>query len=125
MRSFQAIMEEYGADYQNTLDRFLGKKSFYLKMLGMLPEDKNMQRLEEALSKGDLGGAFDAAHTMKGVAGNLGLAPLYDAICAIVEPLRIRESSEDYPALCRGIKEELLRAQQLYEQLKEAAERDG
>ena len=125
MRSFQAIMEEYGADYQNTLDRFLGKKSFYLKMLGMLPEDKNMQRLEEALSKGDLGGAFDAAHTMKGVAGNLGLAPLYDAICAIVEPLRIRESREDYPALCREIKEELLRAQQLYEQLKEAAERDG
>ena len=32
--------------------------------------------------------AFEAAHTLKGVTGNMGLTPLYDAVCTIVEPLR-------------------------------------
>ena len=30
----------------------------------------------------DLDGAFEAAHTLKGVAGNLGLTPLYRSVCA-------------------------------------------
>ncbi len=121
MQNFKEILENYGADYQSTMARFLGKESFYLKMLGMLPDDKNLFKLERSLSLGDLGGAFEAAHTLKGVAGNLGLAPLYRATCQIVEPLRAREQREDYPKMYQAVESEFLKAQRLYERLCSAA----
>ncbi len=37
--------------------------------------------------------AFDQAHTLKGVAGNMGLTPLFTVICNIVEPLRAHQYS--------------------------------
>ena len=39
---------------------------------------------------------MDYSITMERFEGNLGLAPLYDAICAIVEPLRTQEERDEY-----------------------------
>ena len=96
MENFQTIFAAYGADYDVTLRRFLGNESMYLRLLGLLPGDGNLEKLGAALDAGDLDRAFEAAHTLKGVAGNLGLAPFYEAVCAIVEPLRGREEGFDY-----------------------------
>ena len=48
----------------------------------------------KALEAKDLKEAFEAAHALKGVAGNLALDPLYDAVCEIVEPLRAGEDKD-------------------------------
>ena len=65
----------------------------------MLFQDENMQKLGAALANRDYTAAFEAAHTLKGVVGNMGLTPLYEAVCVIVEPLRSRECRDDYAAL--------------------------
>ena len=117
MPDFKEIFESYGADYTQTMERFLGSESFYLRMLGMLPDDESCVQLGRALDGGDLEDAFRAAHTLKGVAGNLGLKPLYEAVCRIVEPLRRGEASEGYGAMYRTVREEVQRAEQLYRDL--------
>ncbi|MCD2491590.1 Hpt domain-containing protein [Lacrimispora sp. NSJ-141] len=124
MENFKLIFESYGGDYETTMDRFMGKEELYLKILNMLSRDDNMQKLEDALQKGNLPDAFDAAHTLKGVAGNLGLAPLFEAVCRIVEPLRIREPREDYPVLFQEIQSEFQKAEQLRAALVRCREED-
>ncbi len=110
MQSFREALEAYGADYDETLRRFVGNEGFYLKILGKLPQDKSLQRLGSALENGNFTDAFEAAHTLKGVAGNLGLTPLYQAVCVIVEPLRLGEKRSDYQELYRTIELEFERA---------------
>lgn len=119
MSNFQAILEAYGADYAKTMERFMGNEAFYMRMLMMLSRDENLQLLGTALENGDLTAAFEAAHTLKGVAGNLGLTPLYDAVCKIVEPLRKREDGCDYSARYRTIQDEFRKAEQLRQNLAE------
>ena len=118
MGNFRAAFEAYGADYDGTMRRFLGNEAMYLRVLGMLPRDGSVNRLGDALESGDLGGAFEAAHSLKGVARNLGLDPLYKAACAVVEPLRLREERNDYPELYRAVRKEFERAGLFLEALK-------
>ncbi len=118
MQSFQSCFEDYGADYQATMERFLGNSAMYLKILEMLFLDDNLEKLADSIEKNNLTDAFAAAHTLKGVAGNLGLTPLYHAVCAIVEPLRAGEPREDYPAMCETIRSEFQRAASFHAALK-------
>ncbi len=80
-------------------------------------QDKNFQKLEDALTMGDLDAAFDAAHTLKGVSGSLGLTSLYDRVCEIVEPLRRKDPEADYRALHQAIQQESLRLETLSRQM--------
>lgn len=78
----------YGADMDGALERFVGDEALYADCFGLFLKDPSFAALDAALASGDYAAAFDAAHTLKGVAGNLGLTPLYDAVCSLVEPLR-------------------------------------
>ncbi len=118
MGEFRQIFEEYGADYQNTMTRFMGNEKMYMKFLDMLFKDDNLQKLGDAIASGNIDSAFEAAHTLKGVVGNMGLKPLFDAVCAIVEPLRLKEERCDYPEMYGVIKNEFQNAERLREQLK-------
>ena len=113
MRSLKEQFEAYGGDYEATMARFMHNEAMYRKFLGMFFQDQNLHRLGEALEAGDLRGAFEAAHTLKGVVGNMGLAPLYRAVCAMVEPLRAGDPGQDYQALYRTVLAEYDRAEAL------------
>ena len=119
MRTFKEIFEEYGADYQKTIARFMGNDKMYMKFLGMLFQDPSMEKLGQALKDKDYGEAFTAAHTLKGVTANMGLTPLFDRVCAIVEPLRLGEAREDYPDMYREIEDEFHRVEGLRDELSE------
>lgn len=116
--TFQESLEAYGADCAGILQRFMGDEAMYRRILGLLFQDGNLKKLGAALDAGDLTSAFEAAHTLKGVAGNLGLTPLYGAVCAIVEPLRRRDAECGYAALYRAVQEEFRRVEALWEELK-------
>lgn len=117
MSEFKTLFEEYGANYEVTMNRFLHNEAMYLRLLNKLPADPNLQRLEKALDRADLPDAFEAAHTLKGVAGNLGLTPLFDAASAIVEPLRAGKVL-DYTELFQAIRQEFGRVEALLEMVK-------
>jgi HPt (histidine-containing phosphotransfer) domain-containing protein len=119
MKAFQEIFEDYGGNYKETMGRFMSNHKMYRRFLDMLFQDENMKRLGEALEQGNLNEAFEAAHTLKGVAGNMGLTPLYESVCRIVEPLRKRDEKEDYAGLYRQIQTEFQKAEELREALKE------
>ena len=106
MRGFRDTLEAYGVDYQTTMDRFLGNETLYRSLLDRLFEDDSLQKLGGALASGDTAKAFEAAHTLKGVTGNMGLTPLYAALCTLVEPLRTGERRDDYPMLFQAVQTE-------------------
>lgn len=118
MSEFRSIFEAYGGDYQATMARFVNKEDMYLKFLDMLFKDDNMQKLGDALDEGDMKGAFEAAHTLKGVVGNMGLTPLFSSVCTILEPLRAREERSDYLEMYDVIKKEFQKADDLRANLK-------
>ena len=86
-----AVLQELGAqgcDIRQALHRMLDDEDFYLTMLEELPHEPSFAALGRDLAAGDTAAAFDSAHTLKGVLGNLGLTPLCDTVNRIVEPLR-------------------------------------
>ena len=66
----------------------MNDESFYLMMVNMTLDEKNFDRLSEALKSGDRMAAFEAAHALKGITANVALTPLYEQIAALTEILR-------------------------------------
>lgn len=122
MPMFTDIFEAYGMDYFRTMERFMGNEKLYLKLLDMLFQDDNLKKLGDALNSGNMAGAFEAAHTLKGVSANMGLTALYNAVCALVEPLRRSEKSAEYPVLYQAVLTEFDRVDAMRKQLKGEAQ---
>lgn len=118
MSGLKECLEVYGADYTATMERFMGNEALYLKIFDLFFQDENLQKLSKALQEADFTAAFEAAHTLKGVVGNMGLTPLYEAVCALVEPLRARERQDEYPVLYREIEKQYETVKKLHCQLK-------
>lgn len=86
--NFRKQLEENGADVDMTLKRFMGNETIYLKFIRKFLDDKNYEAIETSLAQNDYEAAFAGAHSLKGVAGNLGLNPVYEAASEISELLR-------------------------------------
>ncbi len=82
------MLRENGFDVDSALRRVLGKEDFYIKMLKKFPEDCSFRRLKEGLAEKDTVKAFEGAHTLKGISGNVGITPVYAADMPVVELLR-------------------------------------
>ena len=93
----------FGADTQEGLKRCLNKEDFYLRMVKKVPGDANFQKLYDSLAAGDLAGAFDASHAIKGVTGNLALSPIFIPAAELTELLRARTQT-DYAPLVEAIR---------------------
>ncbi len=87
------------------LARCMNNEAFYLRLVNMALDDPNFSRLEDAVKNGDKKAAFEAAHALKGVLGNLSLTPLFEAASEMTELLRAGEDA-DYPALLARILEQ-------------------
>ena len=86
----QEILEEIGIELDSTLSRFGGNEALLLKFLKRFPEDPNFSEIGQALKMGDLQGVERAAHTLKGVAGNLGMTGLF-SLCNDMVQMCIRD----------------------------------
>ena len=96
-------LKAYGANTAEGLTRCMNNESFYLRLVKMIPGDTNFQKLYDAIDKGDLAAAFEAAHAIKGSTGNLALTPIFSPISEITELLRARKET-DYSALIAAIR---------------------
>ncbi len=104
---FKRSLEESGADVQATLRRFMGNEQMYMKFLKMFPADPNYQNLGKNLEAGNYEEAFKCAHTLKGVAANLGLVPVQTVVSGLVEELRGKKNEDVDAAKAEGMWQEL------------------
>lgn len=81
-------LEALGVDLDQTLARFVGNEGMMFRFLKRLPDELTYGKLEAAIQAEDAEDGFHQAHTLKGVAGNLGLGNLFTAIDPLVEALR-------------------------------------
>ena len=91
-------LNSFGANTAEGLARCFGNEALFLKLVMTIPDDAVFDRLKQKLETKDLDGAFEAAHALKGVLGNLSLTPLYTLAVEITELLRNR-TQMDYSAL--------------------------
>ena len=107
------MLADAGIDVDGALERFMGSEALLVRFLGKFPADPNFSALEAALAAGDCDGAFTAAHTLKGVCGNLSMTALFDEVSHQTELLRAGDLAgaaammpaltARYQAVCRAI----------------------
>ena len=95
-------LKQFGANTDEGVARCMGNEEFYLKLVSTVPGQKEFTVLSDKIAEGDLSAAFEAAHALKGVLGNLSLTPLYDKVCEITELLRATTDT-DYSELLKQI----------------------
>ncbi len=107
-------LKRFGADTDDGLTRCMGNEGFYFKLIGKVVEDKSFACLEEAVAAGDLDKAFDAAHSLKGVLGNLALTPIYQPVFEITELLRAKSDADygEYIKVISAKRDELVKLMQ-------------
>ena len=91
-------LKAYGADTDEGMKRCLNDESFYFRLIQSIIPDTRIDELAKQIEDGDLDAAFDTAHALKGMYGNLALTPIVKPISEMTELLRIRTNT-DYTAL--------------------------
>ena len=82
-------MKEFGANTEKGLERCMKNESFYIRMLNLaLTDTSGPDKLRKAMEEKNVQAAFEAAHALKGVYGNLSLDPLFDPIVKMTEIFR-------------------------------------
>ena len=89
-------LKEFGADTSEGLARCMSNEDFYLKMVGMGIGDERFETIKDVLEKKDWDAAFEMAHALKGVLGNLALTPIYEPMSEMTELLRAKDTNADY-----------------------------
>ena len=87
-------LENAGIDVGQALERMMGSEALLERLLGKFPADQNFQKLCRALECGDSAGAVSAAHTLKGICGNLSMTSLFELFTKQVEALRRGDLTE-------------------------------
>ncbi len=99
-------LKDFGADTDEGLARCLNDESFYLMLVQSAITFEQIDRLCEQTSVGDLDGAFETSHALKGVYANLSLTPLYQLVYELTEQLRNRKNI-DYGPLTAKLRERM------------------
>lgn len=99
---FQELCAKLSIDYPTTLARFSGNEALLRRFLLRFPSDATFSQLEAAQAAGDLPAVERTAHTLKGVAANLGLSELQNVCDQLVQAVR-RGDTAAIPALYRQV----------------------
>ncbi len=101
-----------GIDVDGVLQRFMGSEKLMEKFLRRFADDVTFGQLRDCIAAGDCDGAFRAAHTLKGVAGNLGMTELFQGVSVMTEKFRAQDMT--------GAQEDLSLLQAAYDKVMEA-----
>lgn len=107
-KCFKAL-EEMGADVPGALDRFMDNAKLYKNFLRKFPKDGSFSGLMANLSEDNVKDAFYFAHTLKGVAANLGFVNLTDVLYPVVEDLRAGRPADPVQIeQCQGVYQQIV-----------------
>ena len=97
-------------NYQGALSIMMNDM-FIARMLTKFMSGNAIDQLVSLYEQKDYRGVFAAAHTLKGVAGNLAITPLYDIASVITEATRNKDDAD--------ITKEILELKKIHELIKE------
>ena len=84
----KAALTGAGIQVDEALERLMGSEALLERLLGKFLEDRNLAELTTALAEDRREDAFRAAHTLKGVCGNLSMTALFETLTAQVAEFR-------------------------------------
>ena len=116
MVDLKEFYNNVGSDADDAISRLGGNARLAKRFVKRFLDDKCFSDLLLSLEKDDAQSAFRAAHTLKGVAVNLGMQTLFVKVSEITELLgagKLEESKKTLPAL----QEEYFRVRSLVEGL--------
>jgi HPt (histidine-containing phosphotransfer) domain-containing protein len=113
--TLRLALVEAGVNVDTAMERFMNNTALLERFLRKFYTDQNYPKLKEALGNNDTQEAFSAAHTLKGVSGNLSLDTMYEVVSEITELLR----AEDI----EGAKEFFPRVTEIYERTLEGLQK--
>lgn len=91
METLLEKLKDYGADVEGAMARFINDEDLYYTCFAAFLEDECFLLLKHTVEDKEYQKAFEYAHTLKGISGNLGLTPIYLSISKMVEALRIND----------------------------------
>ena len=93
----EALPSIAGLDTNDGLARVGGNRKLYVKILRQFAEQQGpaLDQVADALAKGDHALAERLAHTLKGVAGNIGAAGVQSAAAALERVIRDRSNADE------------------------------
>ena len=87
-QEFLGLLEASGVQVRPALERFMGNEALFLSFLAKLPGQLRFEEILRALEEEDGEVFYLRVHDLKGMAGNLGLAPIQDSAQAILTEFR-------------------------------------
>lgn len=81
-------LREAGVNIETAMKRFMNNASLMERLFKKFLDDKSYEMLKAALEAGETEEAFKAAHTLKGVCGNLSFDGLFSVVSEQTEALR-------------------------------------
>lgn len=90
--TYKNELRSIGVDVDAALERMVGNEDLYAKLLEMFLDDESFDNLKASFADGNIEDAFNAAHSIKGTAGNLGLDNITGPVIPMVEILRAGNS---------------------------------
>lgn len=103
-------------DIQGSLERFSNFEPMYIKYLKRFNTEPTYDALKAAAASQDFKAIETSAHTLKGIAGNLGLNTLYTEFNTIVQTVRAGDHEKTL-ALCAEIGPKVEQVKQAIAQL--------
>lgn len=89
----RATLEANGFCIEDAMQRFMNKEQLWVKFLKKFKADTSYADLVHAMEEKDCRKAFEAAHTLKGITGNLALSDFNRLISEQTEYLREPENN--------------------------------
>lgn len=86
--SKKEILTNAGVDVDTAMERFMGNEALFMRFLKKFTSDPNYGVLKKTMDEKQFEEAFKAAHTFKGLCGNLSLSNLFEVVGKQVECLR-------------------------------------
>lgn len=93
--NFKTQLENAGADVDTAIKRFMGNEALYIKFLTKFEKDESFADIEKYVAEKNAEEIFKAAHTLKGVAANLGLDQIAQNASDVVEIFRGKAQFDD------------------------------
>ena len=95
-------LREYGANVDEGISRCLDDEAFYIELVKSVIPDDRIDELEKYIAAKDFDKAFEVAHALKGMYGNISIMPVYEPICEITELLRDRKDVDYSPFIAKA-----------------------